>query len=408
MTNSGMPRPVIHSESGQIVILTAVAMVALLGIAALSLDASYMYDLRNRMHAAADAAAKSAAIEVIRNPTASQATLEAFADQQVAWQGFSPTRLGGTTSVVVNHAPGPLVGPNFIGNPHYVEVIVSETKSTFFANILGFANMTPRAMAIAGAGNPSACVVINRDLTIGNSGAGIPTLTMNGCGVAVGGNIIANNPGATIDGTPTPSVAVTGTCIDPWDACTDMGILTTGAPTPTDPLSTLVFPSSPGGCIPGVGTTLGPGCYTSIASTVTSLQSGSYYITGTVDIGTSLTGSGVTLFLTGAGHLTSGNNNALHLTAPTSGSYTGVAIFQDRTDSNNFDTGNRFTIDVSGAIYMPGTDVNFPNALSFSGTNCTLFIARSLTIKNGSGTMSNSGCASVYGGALFLSVSIAQ
>jgi hypothetical protein len=106
--------------------------------------------------------------------------------------------------------------------------------------------------------------------------------------------------------------------------------------------------------------------------------------------------------------MTSLNNNSIHLVAPSSGAYSGIAIFQDRTDSNNFDTGNNFTIDVSGAIYMPGADITFPNSLSFTGTNCTLFISRSLSISNGNGTMSNNGCASMFGGAQYLSVSIAQ
>jgi hypothetical protein len=37
-----------------------------------------------------------------------------------------------------------------------------------------------------------------------------------------------------------------------------------------------------------------------------------------------------------------------------------------------------------------------------------LFIAKSLNLGNGTGNFSNSGCAGLYGGAAFLSVSIAQ
>jgi Flp pilus assembly protein TadG len=120
-------------------------MIVLLGIAALSLDASFMYDRRNQMHAAADAAAKSAAIEIARQGTGVALTnLENFADQQVAAHGFTPSRLGGTTSVVVNH--GPSSGP-FAGNVAYVEVIVSQSTGTFFARVLGMNSMTPTASA---------------------------------------------------------------------------------------------------------------------------------------------------------------------------------------------------------------------------------------------------------------------
>src|SRR5687767_13422453 len=112
-----------------------------------------------------------------------------------------------------------------------------------------------------------------------------------------------------------------------------MGNLTTGAPAPIDPLAGLVAPTDPGGCTAGVAATLDPGCYTSIADTVTTLNPGIYYVTGAVDIGPSLSGTGVMIYLTGAGQLTSSNSNkAIHLTAPTSGPYTGIAIFQDPAD----------------------------------------------------------------------------
>src|SRR5689334_20931616 len=94
-----------HQDSGQILVLTTVSMIALLGIMAISLDASFMFEKRNQLHAAADAAAKSAAIEVIRNPAVSQASLEKFADQQIIAHGFQPARLGGTANVVVNRPP---------------------------------------------------------------------------------------------------------------------------------------------------------------------------------------------------------------------------------------------------------------------------------------------------------------
>ena len=397
MTTNNRVQPS-QRESGQILVLTTVSMIALLGIMAISLDASFMFEKRNQLHAAADAAAKSAAIEVIRNPSVSQSSLEKFADQQIIAHGFQPARLGGTASIVVNRPP---LSGTFVGNTNYVEVIASESTSTFFANILGWISMTPLATAVAGAGNPSACMIIEDDLTIGNT-----ALVMNGCGVSVGDDLEGTNPNARIVGTPTPSVGVGGTCSG---TCSGMGILTTNAPSVPDPLEGLVPPVSPdpSTCTAGVAATLNPGCYTSIGPTVTTLNPGIYYVTGTIQI-ENLTGTNVMIYLTGAGHLTSNNNKQLHLTAPTSGPYTGIAIFQDPTNVSNFDAGNNFLLDVSGAIYMPGTDVDFPNALTFSSTTCTLFIAKSLKVRNGNGSISNSGCAAAFGGAAFLTASIAQ
>jgi hypothetical protein len=387
-----------HQDSGQILVLTSVSMIALMGIMALTLDASFMFEKRNRLHAAADAAAKSAAIEVVRNPSVAQASLEAFADQQVAAHGLVSSRQGGTASVVINHPP---TSGTFAGNAGYVEAIVSEVTSTFFAKIAGWTNMTPLATAVAGAGNPTSCMIINENLTIGNT-----TLNMNGCGVSVGGNLAGTNPNANISGTPTPSVGVTGTCSG---TCTGMGTLSTGVPLPDDPLAGLPVPSMPaGGCSPGTAATLTPNrCYSSIANTVTTLPAGIYYVTGPIDIN-NLSGTGVMIFVAAGGGITSDNNKELHLSAPTSGPYTGIAIFQDPGNSTNWETRNNFLLDVTGAIYMPGTDVDIANALTFVNTGCTLFIANSLTIRNGNGIVSNSNCASTFGGAAFLSASIAR
>ncbi|HEX5069279.1 MAG TPA: pilus assembly protein TadG-related protein [Vicinamibacterales bacterium] len=408
MTNGYVPaRPVLR-DSGQILIITALSMVALLGIAALSLDASFMYDKRNRLHAAADAAAKSAAIEVLRNPGVSQASLEAFADQQVAAHGFTSTRASGTTSVVINHPP--IVGPNFIGDVNYVEAIVSEPTSTFFGAIVGWSSMTPTASAIAGNGNPTSCWITNQDFSVGNS----THLEFTGCGVSVGRNLSISNGANTgiwgPSGGSAPSVAVTGTCSG---QCTGghAGSLTTGAPRPVDPLAGLALPTNPGGCTAGTATTLTPGCYTSIAASVDTLQPGIYYVTGDVSIGNNdtLTGNNVMLFLTGSGRINvTGNSAILTLTAPTSGPYKGIAIFQDPANSTNFNAANSFTLDVTGAIYMPGTDVSIANNLFFASTTCTLFIAKSLSIAKGTGTINNSGCGSLFGGAAYLTISIAQ
>jgi len=385
-------------ESGQILVLTAVTMVALLSIAALALDASFMYDKRNRLHAAADAAAKSAAIEVFRNTTVSQGSLEAFADQQVATHGFSPARLGGTATVVINHPPSAAAGA-LAGNPNFVEAIVSEQTDTFFAKIIGWAQLTPAARAVAGTGNPANCLITMQNLDIGNS-----EIDTNGCSVAVGGNLGGTNPNAEITGTPVPTVAVTGTCSG---TCGAMGTLTTGAPPPTDPLAGMAAPSNPGGCVAGTAATLTAGCYTSIASTVTTLNAGIYYITGQVDVG-NLTGSNVMLFLAPGAQLTAQNNKSLTLTAPSSGTFKGVAIFQDRTNTNDIDIKNNFTLTVTGAVYFPGADITIKNSLLIANTTCTLFISKSLNVFNGSGNFTNSGCASLYGGAAYLTVTIAQ
>src|SRR3954468_2140273 len=81
----------LKSESGSILILTALAMIVLLGVVALAVDGSFMYTERNRMAAAADGAAKSAAFEVYLGNTDDTALL-AFAKREVSAHGFSRSR----------------------------------------------------------------------------------------------------------------------------------------------------------------------------------------------------------------------------------------------------------------------------------------------------------------------------
>ena len=73
-----------RSESGSIIILTALSMVLMLGILAFAIDTSLLYAERNRMAAAADAAAKSAAMEYLRKSTSD---LQAFANREVLVNG---------------------------------------------------------------------------------------------------------------------------------------------------------------------------------------------------------------------------------------------------------------------------------------------------------------------------------
>jgi len=403
-------------ESGQILVVTAITMVALLGIAALALDVSYMFDKRNRLHAAADAAAKSAAIEVFRNPTVSLASLEAFADQQVAAHGFSPTRLGGTTTVVVNH--GPLSGA-FTGLSNYVEAIVSENTSTFFAKVIGWTSLTPTARSVAGTSSGLSCLITlgaPTSLTLANNAH----LDMPLCNAAVNGN--ASIGGGTIS-IVAASFGVTGTCTG---TCT---AITTGVPPVPDPLATLPIPSNPystptsyvlGNNQPPA--TLPPGWYSKIDignnDTLTLTPGGLYYVTGPIRMGNSATinGSGVLIYLAGtaasgaclpsstAGCFDIPNSATVTLSAQTSGTYRGILFFQPSTNQLTATFGNSGALNMSGAMYFPNASVSYGN--STASNDCTLFVAKTISIGGGNSTFSNT--CSAYGGSPILTVTIAE
>ena len=160
-------RTPVRGERGQILIVTVLSMTVLLGMAALSIDASFMYDRRNVLHAAADAAAKSVAAELQRNSGLTATDARNFANQQVVAHGLVPGACGttatGIAGVCLNFPPA--TGP-FAGTPGYVEATVSEVTPTFFGYVLGFVSATPGGRAVAGISASPNCLVALNGLTI--------------------------------------------------------------------------------------------------------------------------------------------------------------------------------------------------------------------------------------------------
>jgi hypothetical protein len=143
---------------------------------------------------------------------------------------------------------------------------------------------------------------------------------------------------------------------------------TTGITAVPDPLAGLAAPSTTGLTNYGVASysngnhTLNPGIYTSITaskSAALTLNAGVYIIEGgglTVSGSAVVSGTGVMLYNTNSkypnsggnyGSITISNSGTLNLTAPTTGSYAGVVIFQDR--------GNAQTLTLSGSAFVEGT-----------------------------------------------------
>lgn len=383
-------RVTVRSESGSILVLTALVMVALLGVMALAVDASFLFTERNRMSAVADAAATAAAIEHRRSASAN---LQAFADNAVASHGFDP---GVTTTVRVDHPP---VTGSFAGDARFVEVTVSRPTNTYFASVINaaFGTITPQARAVAGATAPPTCLVTLQDLTLGNA-----TLGMNGCDVSVGGNLHGSHPNAGITGVPTPGVSVTGSCIG---TCGAMGHLQVSQPVPSDPLAGLPSPVVAGACGPAAVDPLPPGCYTSVPTSVTTLLPGTFKVTGTMDVD-HLTGSDVLIYLTASGSIVGHNNGSLTLTAGTAAPHAGIAIYGDA--GSTFDANNNFTMAITGAVYMPGSAVDFKNSLNLGATGCSIFVMESLQIRNGNGALQSSGCGAWFGQAAYLGVALAE
>jgi hypothetical protein len=158
---------------------------------------------------------------------------------------------------------------------------------------------------------------------------------------------------------------------------------TTGFAPVLDPLAGLLSPSATGvtnfGSVSVSGhsqSVLSPGLYSQIAvsgSASLTLNPGTYIIEGggfTVTGNASATGSGVMIYNAGSNYPNSGGNfggitlsgnGTFNLSAPTSGAYTGILIFQSRQNTRALSFSGNATAGMAGTIYAANA------ALSMSG-----------------------------------------
>lgn len=405
------------SESGNVLILIAVTMTMLLALAAFSLTVSNAYDRRNLLHAAADQAAKVAAAEVFQSPSLNDTVVQNFGamavHETVANGGMN---LPGATVVMHRCSSGTPCAAPWGSLPFYVEATVSQAAANFLAFMPG--SLTPSAHAVAGTSPSQSCLVTFMDTAWGsNTHVTAPT-----CDVGIGGNL---DIGAGTSSLEASSTAVTGSTAT---GGTFTPAAQVNAPFPGDPLVYLPAMADPGNgpesACPGVNLittsqTINPGKYCGIqfrnSGAVLTLAPGAYYITGVIDTqnpGTdiAITGSGVVLYIQGSsGRINlDANNVTLTLTAPTSGTYAGVAIMQDRSNTQTMTLGkNNGDINITGAVYSKNGIVEWKNNGTVAN-GCTQVVAKTLDIKNNTLLNLDKTCSTFTGGSALKSITIAE
>jgi hypothetical protein len=393
-----------RSEKGTILVMTALVLTVMLSIGALAIDASFMYDQRNRMSGAADAASVAAAREVKRSATAN---LQAFANYEVVMHGFNPA--DGLTSVVVNHPPA---SGSFTGDPSYVEVILSRPVATFFARLFGRNTMTVGARATAGGVITPNCIQA--------LSASDPAAIDVRASVIAANCTIASRAGIDVKSGGTLDVRTTGavrahTTITTSGSGTILGaqVPSAGLSSMTDPFASLPTPTLAPCIAPAItaGVTLNPGTYCNglaIGGTPNvTLNPGLYIMDGggfSMSAGGSVTGSGVTIYSTFDGTHTAGSvsvsNATVTLSAPLSGAYAGILFWQPSNNTSAATLSAGASASVSGAFYFPGAKLTFSAG---STTNCgstqyTYLISDTLSF-TGSAKVCNNVPPNLTGGA---------
>lgn len=391
-------------QNGQAIVLAALMIVALIGAMGLGIDVGNAAAHQREDQSAADAAALAAADRLANNQTLGQATTAA---QTVATLGGVPSG-----NLTVNYLDGSRTPTGNADRVVWVQALVNESLPTFFMRAIGIGTVNVTALAEVRFNKKCAICLLDpsaspaADLSSGGS--------INVTGGCMQVNSNANPATVTSGGTGSinaPCTNIVGTPGSP--ALINPAAVTGVAPVP-DPLAKLPypvgFPNTPyTGVYPGdTNTVINPGVYTEWALGGLGnlyLNPGTYVIAGPPGVSVSSSGGikncpagpcppgvspgGVTIFFTCApqynavtspaagpicpcpstvgANLNISSNGGLQVTAPTSGTYQGVAIFFDRCNSAPISLTANGSAPVVGAIYAKASSLQ----LTANG-NCTV------------------------------------
>jgi Flp pilus assembly protein TadG len=131
-------KQLLRDDRGQTMVITALALTSMLGMAAFSVDVGVMFQAKRTLQTAADAGAIAGASEF------NYSDVTAAAKAATAQNGITDGSNGVT--ITVNNPPSS--GPN-TGRSSAVEVIASRSVPTIFMKIFGLNTMTVKARSVA-------------------------------------------------------------------------------------------------------------------------------------------------------------------------------------------------------------------------------------------------------------------
>lgn len=349
---------------GTVAVLTALCLMAVMGFAALAIDAGLLHNDLRAAQAAADAAALAAASNLFANYPSNQgsdASGSAAAEAKAAAAANGFNNDGTTNAVVVNIPPQ---SGDHVGLAGYAEVIITQYQQRGFSAIWSSDALPVRARAVArgqwAASNIGILVldpISSGALTDNGSGAAsttgkilVDSNSPTGAVSTGGGSLTA--PEFDLSGVPGWSTSGGGTFIGP--------ILSGQVPTP-DPLfylpepdpSTLPVQSTKQVKLENSGSlSLEPGVYQggikvtggnlTLAPGIYYMQGGGFSFSGTGD----LSAAGVMIVNAPADKNTNNDvlsitgNGAIDVSPMTTTIYAGISLWQTRTSTN--------TVTVSG------------------------------------------------------------
>jgi len=374
----------LSDSGGNIAVVTALVLPAVVGFAGLGVEVGYHYFEQRRLQTATDLAAYAGAITArtfFEEEESADAAPEivASAKSEALQHGFDPVR-----GVVAISWP-PATGQNI--NKRSVEIVIQQQYARAFSALFTSdpVQITTRAVATFDEPRPACVIALHETASAALLLTGNVTTRFTKCDLM--SNSLAVDS-VSIEG----SADVTASCVNSAGGIHNSATLVVNdCPEPRvytqraeDPYRDVPAPEKPSGCtsVPGGNgaKSLSPGRYCgnlNLSSDV-SFAPGVYYIDGgtlRINGGANVTGTGVTFYLTDGADVAMDGNASINLSAPESGTYKDILFYGD---PNSTTTNAKFngTADsrMIGSLYFPTQSVELLG--DFQGSNgCTRVVA---------------------------------
>ncbi len=424
-------------------ILGTLTLSVLFGAVGLATDLGMNYYTKSAVQTAADAATSAAAVYAYQNSDACSPTGSVNCGVSYTCAGvYPPTNSlqagclyatadapsGSTVTMIENdgaHPPSGLTG-NTPGM--WIRATVTTSHNNSFLYLGGFHTASVLGQSTGGVTTvlPGACVYsLSPTATVGLSVTGTSSVSTSSCGVYVASS---SSTAMTVTGSSHVTATGGGKIVLNCASCYTIQGSSTATPTPyvvapvTDPLASLQPPTF-SGCTHNlaVGTstetnysigngntaTRGPGVYCggiSVGGAATlTLNPGTYIMNGggfnVSNSGTVSATGGVFIYNTATAGHTAGavsiqGSGTVNLVAPNSGTYQGIAFFQDRALSNTATIANSGTGNIIGTYYFYDAAFNFTGATAAATT--AAFVANTITV-SGSSSLTNDSSGKLTG-----------
>jgi hypothetical protein len=394
-----------NSERGQALVIIALAMIGLIGMAGLAIDGSMVLADRRHAQNAADTAVLAGALAKVKPQTDAHGNLipwKIVALDRAGSNGYSGDLVRSEVEVYsCDEADADCAAP-YAGKSEYMKVVILSHVDTTFSRVVGIPQMHNRVEAVSVAREgytgqlyggasvvglaPDECKTIwfsgSSELEIW--GGGVHSNSKLDCGVTIQGssdntlhdggiNMVANN--YTVNGKPDMSIAG--------------GIHGGAAQYPYPPPAYMLPNPTCDAAAVKSGSAMSPGSWSGDfpPKGVTTLNAGTYCVNGDFKVNAKekLTGTGVTIVMQ-SGAITWNGGAEIQLSAPASGELAGLLIYAPMSNSNTMRFNGNGNSWLKGTIFMPAANIIY-NGTSDVEKSYVQIIGYTVELTGGNGTL---------------------